>query len=150
MRKTRHLYNIPLLVLTLLLISSCVENYGSKMSSLFTASLGDRMKQYDVILLIPGTGCPGCISAAERWVKDHANDPGLMIVFTRLTSRKILLGRLRHFGIEPDERDNIIIDEDNTFFLDNYSQSNYPYAFVLENGVITKSESYLTYAKNNL
>lgn len=131
----------------LLSLGACMESYGDRMSALLAEYLGDEMLQCETIVLIPGSGCPGCVSAAERWVKDHVDDDGLMIVFTDLVSRKTLLGRLRHYGIDPETKTNIWIDEKNALFLEDYVEGGYPYVFMVDNGAVVETKPFMDYVQ---
>lgn len=143
----RKIVNISFLLTFLICVCACVPNYEDRMVGLLKEELGGTMVDYDTILVIPGSGCPGCISAAERWVRDHVDDDGLLIVFTGIVSRKTLLGRLRHYGIDPEQKKSIRMDAENTFYLENYVQCSYPYAFRVDNGEVIEVKAFQEYVK---
>lgn len=136
-----------LAIFIIALANACAGDYGNRMSGLLENYLGDQLDNSDLVVLIPGSGCPSCISIAERWVKDHVDDEGLLVVFTNPVSNKLLLGRLKRYGIVPEEKGNVWVDENNTLFLDEYYESESPYAFIVNNGAIVKCMSFMKYVK---
>lgn len=113
-----------LLCLTLILswlislTSGCTENPDGKKAQFSLANF-DRLisaahkGHYHKFLLIPGSGCEGCISNAENFVIDNAKDQmnETMIVFTNIVSKKLLRLRL---GKEIISQPNVLMDSTNT------------------------------------
>jgi hypothetical protein len=68
-------------------------------------------KSYSKFLIIPGSGCEGCISKAEKYVSDYsAIKKDIAFIFTNVKSLKILSLKL---GSQTLNRENIIIDSSN-------------------------------------
>lgn len=71
-----------------------------------------KKDHYDKFLIIPGSGCEGCISQAEQYVINNAKTEveGTMIIFTNISSKKLLRLRL---GQEIMDQPNVLLDSIN-------------------------------------
>lgn len=88
------------------------QEFGSKLDLLFT---DDQIRDFDIAIIIPGAGCPGCVSNAEKLVTDHFDESSnLVVTFTAYHSQKILRLKL---GLDLDS-DRIHLDEQNVFNSD--------------------------------
>lgn len=74
----------------------------------FVSNQGYRMSDYNKFIIIPGSGCSGCISAAELYFYEHHNDPKILFVFTAIEDPKML--KLR-FKDEYLAFNNVIFDD---------------------------------------
>ena len=88
--------------------------------------------KYNILFIVPGSGCHGCITGAEYFVKENSSKyPNVLFVFTSVKSIKILklkLGKeILHYG-------NILFDINNNFFNYNSKRNIYPAIVHLKNG----------------
>lgn len=69
-------------------------------------------KNYSAFVIIPGSGCEGCISDAEKFVTNSAKlkEGKIMFIFTNIVSKKLLKLRL---GTDVWSLPNIYIDSIN-------------------------------------
>jgi hypothetical protein len=75
-----------------------------------------KIDENQVVVVIPNQGCDGCISVAEKFVKNNfRKHTNLKIIFTKIHSRKLLKF---HLG------DSII--NNSAVFLDTIDQVKYP------------------------
>lgn len=97
----------------------------------FNQLVASKKKGYSNFLIIPGSGCQGCISDAEQFVIQKAKtlEDKILIVFTNIGSEKLLKLRL---GPELSKGPNILLDAND----DLHYTSIYPVYFKLENGDI--------------
>lgn len=58
----------------------------------FEAFIAGKENAYVQYLIIPGSGCEGCISNAEQYVIDNAKNQteAMLFIFTNIASKKIL------------------------------------------------------------
>lgn len=50
----------------------------------------ENLNQIKHILILPGEGCSGCISKAEKFVTSLPDNPPILVIFTNIFSVKIL------------------------------------------------------------
>ncbi|HMO39981.1 MAG TPA: hypothetical protein PKC76_11420 [Saprospiraceae bacterium] len=104
-----------------------------KEAILYDSTLTDlKLKKF---LIIPGSGCEGCISQAESYVIRMAkHQPEIGFIFTNIKSEKMLRLRL---GEKLTEKSNIIFDPSNKLFF----RSIYPiYVEVSLDAIIVQKE----------
>lgn len=121
----------------LLLISlfcSCVDD-TSKKETKYLANIIDQSniinKQYRWIVILPGTGCHGCIQEGEYFLKNNIDNDEILFVLTKLASLKILQQK-----IEVDDlskRQNVYVDKNKEFFIPSHNNI-YPCVIYLKNG----------------
>ena len=76
------------------------------------------------VVVVPGTGCPGCITGIENFVKGHYNKVrDTKIVMTYVASKKRLTLKL---GKECIASDNVFVDNDNFFYHPTSENNIYP------------------------
>lgn len=86
--------------------------------------------EFNVIVVLPGQGCEGCISTVEAYLKENINNMKILFVMTNLNSVKILNYKL---GIDVKKIKNIHIDYDNAFSSSEFSEYvTYPYVVYLD------------------
>lgn len=123
---------IASILLSLFFLSACGNGYERDLSQkVLDYCLENDCAEYEVFIIIPQAGCPGCISSAENWARQHIDDEGILFVFTNILSEKMLQGRFRHYGIDTSVRHNVMVDRENNFFVEEYIESEYPYVVLL-------------------
>ncbi len=127
-----------LTIVSLLVCSCSIDDYSEKISNALNKQLGEEIKEYDYILLIPNSGCTGCISEAEYFFKSHVDDMKIKFIFTRIYSRKELAIRL---GKSNLQKKNVYLDYENTCFFPECKESIYPVVAKIKNGIIDKIEN---------
>lgn len=135
---TRLVYRIGYVLICVLHVFSCssASEYGKALSEKVSSVLSDDLDSYDCIVIIPGTGCSGCIGNAERYFVQHVRDSRMMFILTGIVSRKNLDIKYRRSGFL--ERDNVVVDENNSFYFPELHDSIYPFQLVLKDGKIRK------------
>lgn len=104
-------------------LSSCIERL-------------DIADNYQWIVILPGTGCHGCIQDGEFFMKKNIENNKVLFILTKISSLKILQQKL---GFQIKDHSNIYIDKENIFDIPS-NNSIYPCVIKLEKGKI------LTYA----
>jgi len=102
-----------LFVLCFFLWINCENNNKALFKEKQLKELIDKLPQsYEKVLVIPGSGCTGCISDAEKFVIRGMNNlqNQYLIIFTNINSLKLLKLRL---GKKVHNQDNIIFDSKN-------------------------------------
>jgi len=87
-----------------------------------------QVKDYKNIIIIPGSGCSGCISEAETYFKAHSKEKENLFVFTAIGDVKILKMKFKDSTIFGN---NVFIDEKNEL-VDNGFDSIYPSTATLD------------------
>lgn len=108
-------------------------SYEKAIVSRVERNLGDCLAPYDEIVIIPGAGCTGCISNAERYFLKNVSNNKKLFVFTYNISQKSLFMRL---GRENLIRENVIIDIDDRFYVSHHHDNIYPYIIIIDDGRI--------------
>lgn len=135
--------------LSLLFLSACGNRYDIILSQrVLEYYRENNCAEYDIFIIIPQAGCPGCISSAENWARQHIDDEGKLFVFTNILSEKMLNGRFRHYGIDTSVRNNVIVDRENNFFVEEYTESEYPYVVLLNETMDPTVMPFSTYIDN--
>lgn len=80
-------------------------------------------------MLIPNSGCTGCISEAEYFFKEYKDNDKILFIFTHVISKKDLRIRM---GKENLQRKNVLIDNDNQFYFEEFQESIYPIVAVIK------------------
>lgn len=128
--------NILFVVLLSLLFLCCKgKTYYSAITDVVKSELGENLKDYDKIFIIPGSGCTGCINSAEDFFLNNVNNVKNKFIFTYNFSRKNLVIKLKKENVE---RENVLIDDKNIFYLDKYKEKIYPIAIELVEGKVSK------------
>lgn len=118
--------------------SSPGSEYGKALSFVVQSELEGSLVNYESVIVIPGTGCSGCIGKAESYFIQHSRDNKTLFILTGVTSRKNLNNRYGRSGIL--KRGNVLIDEDGRFHLKAYEGAIYPYRLFIKDGIIIKAE----------
>lgn len=124
-------------LLICLLIFACSDidksNFSDKqdLNDMFMESVrklnpNENPKIYVAYLMIPNTGCSGCINSAESVLKDMYNKSSkVKFILTNVVSLKTLHVKL---GIQVTHNENILVDTDNIFDKTEFN-SIYPQIF---------------------
>lgn len=122
------------LFVILLLLFSCKrtvtyeENISNKLDDLDKFNF----QKYSHVVIIPGSGCSGCISEAEAFFLENYENDKIFFIFTKINSLKIL--RLRIGDLL--DRINVLIDLNDIFFIKNSTSSLYPVILNIQNNKI--------------
>jgi hypothetical protein len=101
------------LILPVILLSCNQQNHSPKndlAGFINTAFPGNGKK---TVIVIPGTGCGGCITGVEKEVVNLCNKGDVKIIFTGIRSLKILKTRV---GDSILHHKNVFIDRDDKFY----------------------------------
>lgn len=119
-----------------LLLYSCQKNeYHIALTRLVEMHLADSIDQYDLIVLIPGSGCTGCITQAEDYFLRNVQNERIKFILTKNHSNKGLSIRL---GKSNLRRNNVWIDQGDVFYLEEYEERIYPMVISIRDGRIDK------------
>lgn len=101
------------------------------------AAFGDLVRTKEVLVIIPRTGCSGCIGLADSYFKEETYDSSrVQFVFTKITSLKTLKIRI---GKEKTEQSHVYVDTENSFSAGKLG-SMYPMIAFIEKGKIVELE----------
>ncbi|MBB6235540.1 hypothetical protein HDC90_000137 [Pedobacter sp. AK013] len=92
------------------------------------------------VLVLPGSGCSGCISDAENSIDSLLKTNNYKIIFCKIQSLKTLKNRLRDKRISFDDP-NILIDTADNYIKNSVKYKDfwsYPTHIVVKNRVITE------------
>lgn len=116
------------LVLSIFLTSSCQEIKKSEkikpekyLEDQIIELFNKNDKCFSDIIILPGTGCTGCITNAENFLKNNYQNNDYFFILTNITSLKLLNSKI---GVNLTQNQNIYIDEENIF--SNYESAIYP------------------------
>ncbi len=129
---------VPLLICTLFLVG-CRNNGVEQqfIKAYETTGIDLKIKEIDIVLIIPNAGCQGCISTLEQFVLDRNGQlGGLLVVFTNYSSTKAL--RVR-FSSKILDGPNVYLDSSDAFGQGKLS-SLYPVILYLEGGKLERYE----------
>jgi cell shape-determining protein MreC len=117
----------------LLAIYGCKQDYFSAMAATIEQQFGDEVAKYENIVIIPGTGCTGCISEVEMFFMNNIQNERIKFILTKIMSHKEMALRL---GQENITKENVLIDEKDVFYLWGYHDKIYPVVAFVENGKV--------------
>ena len=112
-------------------------DYSSELSKLIERELGSSLCSYEMIILIPGTGCTGCITNAESYFSNNINNKKLLFILTNNYSEKGLALRL---GKDNISKSNVIIDREDIYYLKDYEEKIYPIIVKISDGKIIQMQ----------
>lgn len=113
------------------LLCSCEQDTDKKFfqSVLAENAIDDK---YNILFIVPGSGCHGCITGAEYFTKEnYSKYPNVLFVFTSIKSIKVLNLKL---GTKVVHADNILLDINNDFFNYKSKRNIYPTIIHLRKG----------------
>jgi hypothetical protein len=118
---------LALLIIGILIMVFCINctrrAYNVEIAEKVEMLLEKDTLDYDYIVIIPGSGCSGCISIAEQFFLDNVSDGKMKFILTKNASKKGLILRLHEENLK---RENVLVDIDNNFYLIGYEEKIYP------------------------
>lgn len=131
--------NINLLLILILIVTVIIScdrnNYQNEISKRLNAQFGDSLKNYEMIVILPGSGCTGCITNAEIFFVNNINNSKIKFILTHSDSKKNLGLKL---GKENIYLSNVFIDDNDLFYLNLFEEKIYPMAVALSDGKIVE------------
>lgn len=111
------------ILLILLFSSSCFDKNQKEiyLTNNITKLMQNLEKCYSQIIIIPGSGCSGCITHAENFLKKNHNNQEYLFILTNIKSLKNINHKI---DLKVDQLSNIILDYDNVY--SRYYMSIYP------------------------
>ena len=92
------------------------------------------LSNYEKVIIIPGSGCTGCISAAESYfIKNCANEK-ILFVLTNFISEKSMYVRLG--GKDNIRRHNVVVDKNNNYYIHEFEEKIYPFIFDINDEIL--------------
>jgi hypothetical protein len=102
---------------------------ASFISTLHQLNPEEDTKKYAAYMLIPNTGCSGCINSAEAVLKNmYQKTSKVKFILTNVVSVKTVQVKL---GINVTNNENILVDKDNLFEKSEFN-SIYPQVFFVD------------------
>jgi hypothetical protein len=93
-----------------------------------------NLSRYHSIVVIPGSGCPGCISEAENYCRQSlSRNDSILFIFTNIYSLKSLKNKLK---IDLFNNSRIILDTCDFYYVSDYYDSMYPQKIILSKSEI--------------
>lgn len=105
------------------------DTYEDKISNKLESLDNFSFQNYSFVIIIPGSGCTGCISEAESFFHENIDNENVFFIFTKINSVKNL--RLR-FGNLLD-RINVLVDQKDSFYIRDTNTSIYPVIIYIQN-----------------
>lgn len=102
-------------IIALLCFIGCTSNDSGKEYTFLTQSLENsdiHLENYKYIVILPGSGCHGCIQEGEFFLKQNVSNKSILFILSNPTSLKILQNKLQ---INIKNQHNIIIDKSSRF-----------------------------------
>jgi hypothetical protein len=126
-----------LIIMALCLFSFCCKksDYYSAVAEVVKSQLSDSLKQYDMVIIIPGSGCTGCITVAENFFLKNVQNTKNKFILTHNFSKKNIVLKL---GKENIVQPNVLIDDKDIFYLNDYEEKIYPIAIKIRDGKVLK------------
>lgn len=122
-----------LIALHFVLLNCSNVSYEAQIKSKIENYLINESDSYDYVVLIPGSGCSGCITNAENYFIENVSNLRTKFIFTKILSKKELALKL---GIDNLQRKNVLLDSLNYFYLSSYEERIYPYIMQLTNNKV--------------
>ncbi len=113
----------------LLLVGCQSQSFEQAVKNSFDNYLDTTVVDYKYVMLIPNSGCTGCISDAEYFFKEYNDKSEILFIFTHIISKKDLRIRV---GKENLQRKNVLIDIENRFYFEQFQESIYPIVAVIK------------------
>ncbi|AUP78496.1 hypothetical protein [Flavivirga eckloniae] len=132
------IYNLYIILYIILFISCKSDKKKENNDQLIIQTnelLSNMDTCYEKIIILPGTGCAGCITVAENFFKENYKNPKYLFLLTNVQSIKMLKNKTK---IDVENHSNIFIDYDNKY--SNYKNSIYP-TVIFNNCTLNKVES---------
>lgn len=126
---------VTFIIVSILCFCSCDnENYCSAIQLRLDNDAAIDLSNFEKVIIIPGSGCTGCISAAESYfIKNSANDK-ILFILTNFLSEKSMYVRLG--GKDNIQRHNVVVDKSNHYYMNEFDEKIYPYVFDVDGRII--------------
>lgn len=132
---TNKLKFIGLFVLAIIFLVCCTNNdYCTAIQLRLNNDSAIELNHYESVVIIPGSGCTGCISAAEYYFIENCNDNKILFILTNFISEKSMSIRLG--GKDNIDRSNVIVDKNNNYYLSEFEERIYPIHFKVKDMVL--------------
>ena len=120
------------LLLCAFIVVSCGNSAKEKEWKVVEQALTDLNigSNYEWVVIIPGTGCHGCIIGGEMFMKEHIQDERILFVLVNPSSLKILQQKLE---LDLSDYSNVVIDKEERYHLP-IDNSIYPCVIELKDG----------------
>lgn len=93
------------------------------------------LSNFDSIVVIPGSGCPGCISEAEKYCRQSLDrQDKVLFIFTNIVSVKGLHNKFS--GLDIFHMEKVLIDTNNVYYNAECQGNIYPQRIILSEGTI--------------
>ncbi|MCM1032072.1 MAG: hypothetical protein NC410_11600 [Oscillibacter sp.] len=129
------MYRILIFFTIIILCHSCRPNDISYYQKIIDANTID-IDSIETLVIIPGVGCLGCITGAERFLKLHSNKKNIKFILTNIQSIKTLRLKLGH----AIDSSSIYLDKKNLWFDTENENSIYPTVILVKNKKIISLE----------
>lgn len=113
----------------LLLVGCQSQSFEQAVKNSFDNYLDTTVVDYKYVMLIPNSGCTGCISDAEYFFKEYNDKSEILFIFTHIISKKDLRIRVEKENLQ---RKNVLIDIENRFYFEQFQESIYPIVAVIK------------------
>jgi thioredoxin-related protein len=120
---------IGIICLIIFILASCTKSYSDKLLGVFYTIQDKSTFDYKYLIIIPNSGCTGCISFAENFFMENKDNQEMFFVFTKIFSKKDLKIRI---GRDNLTRSNVYIDDENRLYLSQYEENIYPVVFIFQ------------------
>jgi len=120
-------------ILFLCLCKCQSPSYSEKLLERFYDLFDSSNFDYKYLIIIPNSGCSGCITNAETFFIENKERTDVFFVFTRVQSRRELQLRV---GEENLNRSNVYIDSNNRLYFKEFEDSVYPVIFSFQDNEI--------------
>lgn len=119
-----------IIYITILFICSSCNNQKEKYINSVRVELekldNQFLNNYSYVVIIPGSGCSGCITEAENFYIKNKENKKIFFVFTDILSIKSIKLKV---GKDVIERENVFFDKKNAFLSNDYNEKIYPLIF---------------------
>lgn len=123
--------------IALLLCVGACNRLGGYQGFLYDAVVSSDidLSKFDSIVVIPGSGCPGCISEAEKYCRQSLDrNDNVLFIFTNIVSIKGL--RHKFSGLDIFNSEKVIVDTNNVYYSDECQGNIYPQKIILSDDTI--------------
>jgi len=128
---------VLLMILGITFLPACRSDQLIEKAQLKVNDIESLVKDKKLAVIIPNTGCSGCISTAESFLQLNSNNSNILFVLTKIVSKKHL--RLKLGNLDILNAPNIILDDNNDFIFST-EESFYPIILYLKKGKVVKGD----------
>lgn len=114
--------------------------YTEELARRIECEIGDGLKDYSRIVIIPRRGCTGAIEQALHYYRYKDNRDSVLFIFTYVFKDEDLMSDVR--DSELFTRTNVFVDNKNLFFLSNSIERSYPYEYLIKHLRIVKGNRF--------